>query len=232
MPIFQALGATKAAALPAFHALSGADNTGSFSGKGKLACWKAFSTADEDVITALTNLGTTERPNDDTMMGIEKFVCHLYQPKTSISEVKELRWSLFKKKQAQSERLPPTQGALHEAILRAHYQTMVWNHDKVPNPNLPSPENYGWKKDDDQWLPVMTKKPPAPKAIIELVKCGCVKQRCSTNRCQCRKAGLSCTELCTCSDDDEACENTFEGDDGDDSGDDGDDGDDDNDDDD
>ena len=80
MPIFQALGATKAAALPAFHALSGADNTGSFSGKGKLACWKACSkaglsctelctcsddddrTADEDVITALTNLGTTERP--------------------------------------------------------------------------------------------------------------------------------------------------------------------------
>ena len=36
MPIFQSLGAAKAAALPAFHALSGADNTGSFSGKGKL----------------------------------------------------------------------------------------------------------------------------------------------------------------------------------------------------
>jgi hypothetical protein len=68
MLIFQALGETKAAALPAFHALSGADNTGSFSGKGNLACWKAFSTADEDVITALTNLRTTEHPrNDDTI---------------------------------------------------------------------------------------------------------------------------------------------------------------------
>ena len=33
MPIFQSLGAAKAAALPAFHALSRADNTGSFSGK-------------------------------------------------------------------------------------------------------------------------------------------------------------------------------------------------------
>ena len=57
------------------------------------------------------------------------------------------RWSLFKKKQVQSEILPPTQGALREAILRAQYQTMVWNNDKVPNPNIPSPENYGWKKD-------------------------------------------------------------------------------------
>ena len=54
MPIFQSLGAAKAAALSAFHALNGADNTGSFSGKGKLACWKVFNRADEDVIIALT----------------------------------------------------------------------------------------------------------------------------------------------------------------------------------
>jgi len=36
-PILQALGQAKTAALPAFHTISGADNTGSFSGKGKLA---------------------------------------------------------------------------------------------------------------------------------------------------------------------------------------------------
>jgi len=96
----------------------------------------------------------------------------------------ELKWSLFKKKQAQSERLPPIHGALREAILRAHYQTMVWNNDKVSNSNIPSPENYGWKKDNDDWLPVMTTTPPAPEAIIEMVKYGCVKQQCSTNRCQ------------------------------------------------
>ena len=64
MPIFQSLGATKAAALSDFHGLSGADNTGSFSGKGKLACWKVFSTAGD--------------PNDETIIGIEKFVCYLF----------------------------------------------------------------------------------------------------------------------------------------------------------
>ena len=105
----------------------------------KLACWKVFSRADEDVITALANLGTREHPDGDTIKGVEKFVCNLYQPNTSICQVNELRWSLFKKKQAQSERLPPTPGALREAIVRAHYQTMVWNNDKVPNPNIPSP---------------------------------------------------------------------------------------------
>jgi len=30
---------------------------------------------------------------------------------------------------------------------------------------------------------------------------GAVKRRCSTNRCQCRRAGLLCTDLCHCSDD-------------------------------
>jgi len=84
MPIFQSLGAAKPADLPAFHALSGADNTCSFSGKGKLACWKVFNRADEDVITALANLGTTEHPDEDTIKGVEKFVCHLYQSNTSI----------------------------------------------------------------------------------------------------------------------------------------------------
>lgn len=54
----------------------------------------------------------------------------------------------------------------------------------------------------------MTRLQPAPDAVIHLVKCGCVKERCSTKRCQCRKAGLNCTDLCSCSDnDDEPCEN-------------------------
>ena len=55
-PIFHALGPAKAAALPSFHALSGADNTGCFSGKGK-ACWKAFIEAEEEVIRSLSDPG-------------------------------------------------------------------------------------------------------------------------------------------------------------------------------
>ena len=104
-PIAETLGPEKIAALPAFHALSGADNTGSFSGKEKLLCWKMFADADSSIITALAEL------------------------------------------------------------------------------------------------------PPAPEAILQLVQCGCSKERCSTNRCQCRKAGLNCTDLCNCSDNGETCDN-------------------------
>ena len=167
-PIVQTLGPDKIAALPAFHALSGADNTGSFSGKGKLLCWKVFAEADPSIITALAELGQAAHPNEEIVAAIEKFVCLLYQPRTTITTVKELRWFLFKKKQAQSDRLPPTKGALHQAILRAHYQLMVWNSDRITNPALPSPQQYGWQMDQDEWVPVMTNLPPALKRYFNL----------------------------------------------------------------
>ena len=79
----------KTAALPAFHAISGADNTGSFSGKGKLAWWKILQEADEDVITKLERLGMNKNPAAETETAIEKLVCQFYLPNTTITEVKE-----------------------------------------------------------------------------------------------------------------------------------------------
>ena len=69
-PIVRALGPAKTAALPGFHAWSGADVTGSFSGKGKLACWKAFLNADERYVAALADLGSTPQPTPDTFAAI------------------------------------------------------------------------------------------------------------------------------------------------------------------
>ena len=204
--IADALGPTKTAALPAFHALTGADVTGSFSGKGKATCWDEFDNDSTPVLQALANLGCGEQPDDGTRSGVEQLVCRMYQPKTDIKTVKALRWSLFKKNQAESERLPPTQAALHQAILRAHYQLLVWNNDHVANPVLPSPEGYGWQDEDGKWVPVMTNLPPAPEATVQLVRCKCAESRCSNNRCQCQKAGLVCTDLCLCSED---CQNEY-----------------------
>ncbi|KAL9951847.1 hypothetical protein ACROYT_G044582, partial [Oculina patagonica] len=110
-PIVEALGPAKTAALPAFHAITEADNTGSFSGKGKMSCWKEFLEADDSILSSLGNLGREEQPDVEIKSGIEKFVCQIYVPKTDLTTVKELRWSLFKKKQAESDRLPPTQAA-------------------------------------------------------------------------------------------------------------------------
>ena len=133
-PIVHSLGTQKIAALPALHALSGADNTGSFAGKGKATWWKGFQEASQDIITALGNHGAREPPSAETMAAIEKLICNLYVPKTTITTVKDLRWWLFKKKQAQSEKLARTKAALDQTVMRANYQAMVWNNDIVPLP--------------------------------------------------------------------------------------------------
>ena len=55
----------------------------------------------------------------------------------------------------------------------------------------------------------MTTLQPAPDAVLYLVKCGCRKDKCGNNRCSCRRVGLICTDLCSCSNSEtgEACEN-------------------------
>ena len=54
--------------------------------------------------------------------------------------------------------------------------------------------------------------PPAPDAITYLVKCKCARERRSTKRCRCRKAGINCTDLCRCSDSGKLCENMHDND--------------------
>ena len=112
--------------------MCGADVTGNFAFKGKLKCWKAFLEAGEECITALADLGSTILPTAGIFHAIEKLVCQLYLPKTKTSTLNDLRWLLFQRKQAELERLPPTQAALREAIKRAHYQAMIWANDSDP----------------------------------------------------------------------------------------------------
>lgn len=98
-----ALGPTKTAVLSAFHALTRADVTGSFSGKGKATCWDEFNNASTPILQAVANLSCEEQPGDGTRSGVEQLVCRMYQPKTDAKTVKALRWSLVKKNQAESE---------------------------------------------------------------------------------------------------------------------------------
>ena len=179
--IYDELGPAKAAALPGFHAFTGADITGSFAGKGKLQCWKIFNQADQDVIQVFTDLGSSKEISENICIAIEKFVCRLYHPKSKITDIGELRWLLFRQKQWQAEKLPPTRASLVPTIQRAHFQALIWFQDNQAHQVLPHVTNYGWENDDHGGIrPIMCTLPPAPEAILELVKCSCVKNKCTT----------------------------------------------------
>ncbi len=56
------------------------------------------------------------------------------------------------------------------------------------------------------YIPVVSKVPAAPEAVVELVKCSCVASKCS-GRCSCTAHNLACTELCKCEGAEDTCDN-------------------------
>ena len=202
------LGSERVNAILGLHALSGCDVTGCLAGKGKASFWKAFQISESCVLASLGRLGCQETFTNDDKQLIEKFICQVYLPNTKIADIGELRWYMFTKKDTQSENLPPTKAALTPYMLRAHYQVMEWKRSNNPHPNLPDPSHFGWDiAKDSNYTPVLCNLPCAPKSVLVLVKCSCIKGQCAVN-CKCKKKqSLRCTKLCKCGGDEDICKN-------------------------
>ena len=141
-------------------------------------------------------LGTSLEVGDEFVGKCERFTCLLYQSKTHIS-VNDLRYDMFCAKASQSSQLPPTQDALRKHVQRANYQAAVWLHALVPSPDIPGPDGHGWRVSNDEIFIDWMDQQPAPAELLQLVSCGC-QTGCTTGRCSCARAGLQCTDACTC----------------------------------
>lgn len=131
------------------------------------------------------------------MLMRKRFTCQIYQPKTKITSLAEMRWSMFSKKQTNWEKLPPTRSSFVPAVKRVNYQMLIWNQDDKAVPNIPSPVGHGWSIENGQITPTYCDLPCAPDFILKLVRCACVKSRCSST-CKCSAYKLPCTEMCEC----------------------------------
>ena len=52
---------------------------------------------------------------------------------------------------------------------RVHYQIMVWTDME----NDMNPVDWGWKLEDNHFVPVMTNKTAAPESLLHMVHCNC-----------------------------------------------------------
>ena len=119
--VWKALGPARAKGLPAFHCF-----TGHFSHVGKAIWLQAYLGTDEDVINALKMQEEAEVING-LLSTLAEFVCSANAPQgITIKMIPELRWHLFTNHMTESDRLPPTIGALKQHILRCHIQARVW----------------------------------------------------------------------------------------------------------
>ena len=184
------------ATLHVFHAFTGCGTTSSFGGTTAWNTWNVFpevTAAFEDLLLMQDTISSS------TMSTLERFVILMYDCTSDLIEINKARKQLFTQKSRSLESLPPTLAALEQHIRRVSYQSNCWNKALIADPDLPSPADWGWKKDQTGWQPVWTTLPEASQSCSELIRCSC-KKGC-TGRCKCYKAALKCTALCFCSGD-------------------------------
>ena len=125
--------------------------------------------ADGDVISSLQMLLAEPEVTKPMLATLASFICAAYSPKgIYIKTIYELRWHLFCKHLAESDKLPPTVGALRQHVLRVHIQARVWGQASIAlqDPQLDPLQNGYHKDSDGQLKPTMTDALHAPKAIM------------------------------------------------------------------
>ena len=198
------IGHHKCQGLLGLHNFSGADWGGKFVGISKKTWANAYLKLDDDdpAIDCFKELGEVLIPPElingelpVQVKGLEEFVCRVYSS-TGPKSLPSLRWELFRSKHLEGEMLPPTRAALLPHILRANYIMMRDRSYQTNCPALPPIEENGWTSENGVILPVRCLALPAPRAVLELIKCGC-KAGCK-GRCSCSNNDLPCTPLCKC----------------------------------
>ena len=192
------LGSQLCNSLLPVHALTGCDSNSALCGVGKKKAFKTLCTSDA-YQKSLCALGSSSDMDQGVISGCEAFVCSLYTVnKKAGSRADSVRYWMFCQKGHKNEGLPPTSDSLYQHLARANFQSLVWRRALDSKQDLPSPEGHGWTLSDDGRLqPLLMKKEPAPKGLVEVTACHC-QTSCHRSSCSCRTIGLSCTEACTC----------------------------------
>ncbi|KAJ4945560.1 hypothetical protein JOQ06_023241 [Pogonophryne albipinna] len=191
------IGMEKSKGILFFHAFTGCDVVSAFRGEGKKTAGQTWEVCDEasDLFSKLSQYPPTV-VYDDELKILEKCVVMMYDRSSVAEGVNDARFDMFAWKQRAYKAIPPTQAALLQHLKRAAYQAGIWSQSTVLQPEIQSPLEWGWTKEEDNWQIFWTKLPPIAESCQQLTKCGC-KSECS-GRCKCYRFGLPCTALCSC----------------------------------
>ena len=86
---------------------------------------------------------------DEILPTIERFVILMYELEIPDDSVNKARQTLFTQKGREIENIALTKDALRQHVLRVGYQAgHVWGQALLKPPQLPSPEEFGWKQEN------------------------------------------------------------------------------------
>ena len=193
-------------ALLGLHALTGCDSCSAFKRKGGKVSLGSLLYSSPDLCAGLQRLGQGFQVSEELHALCEKFVFLLYGSKTFM-DVNLLRYDMFATKATESEYLPPTKDAIRQHVIRANYQAGIWLRSLQSKPQLPGADENGWYETGDGLAVQLRMQRPAPDELLVLSQCHC-KTGCASGRCSCVRAGLPCTDACSCG---EVCQNQSRG---------------------
>lgn len=188
--------------LPA-HVLSGCDSVSALWGIGKGTVFNVLKSGKKH----LNTLGITTENDDSVILQSVAFIasCYGHQNESNMTALRYLVWigkmANHRLNSAPELRvLPPTSEAFKQHVFRAHFQAAIWRSALQPDPPALSPLQYGWMKSPTanmlEPIPLPSSVSVAPDYVLKMIKCGC--DSCSTARCSCRTAHVSCSEFCDC----------------------------------
>lgn len=180
--------------MPAIHAATGCDTTSRPFHLGKVSGLNKFKKSQQ--LCQLAEKFMTHGKNKREIFDAgEQMLVLLYDGAAGLT-LDTLRYQSFCVQVAKGtafvpvHALPPTSAAAQYHSLRIYLQVQHWN----GNLGL-KPEEWGWKKTGDLFLPCTTEKDPAPKELLRVIRCNCTAG-CDTKRCSCRKHGIDCSPAC------------------------------------
>lgn len=109
---------------------------------------------------------------------MERLVILMYDKQIPEDSANKTRQTLLTQKDKEIKKILLTKDALRQHVLRAAYQAgHVWGQPLLKAPQVPSPKEFGWKRENvsAQWEVKQTNLPPASAVCRAVVNCGCVK---------------------------------------------------------
>ncbi|CAG2201714.1 unnamed protein product [Mytilus edulis] len=131
--------------IPAVHALTGCDTTSAIFGFGKKTVFKLIRKSP----SKFTNLQNFDKIDFSTSLSAAReLISSLYDPEDKFAsshvDLNKLRVKLATCKDTSLLRLPPSEPAFNEHVLRSFLQTKIWMSSHLDHPNPLSPYEYGW----------------------------------------------------------------------------------------
>ena len=94
-------------------------------------------------------------------------------------------------------KLPPSEAAFRQHILRVAFKVYVWTHANEAKLPHRSPLEYGWRNENKYLMSKYFERPVTSDFLQDLLCMFKGKSICSNN-CVCVEQNISCTSICSC----------------------------------